>query len=55
MAAKKCDCPTDRREAHWAWSDCEVAGHEEGCYVVECRVCGLYSSDCDDTWKEVSV
>ena len=55
MAAKKCDCPTDRREAHWAWSDCEVAGHEEGCYVVECRVCGLYSSDCDDSWKEVSV
>jgi hypothetical protein len=48
---KSCDCPTDKREAHWLWSDCEVEGHEESCYVVWCRVCDLYSSDCDDTWK----
>lgn len=48
---RSCDCPTDKREAHWLWSDCEVEGHEESCYVVWCRVCDLYSSDCDAKWK----
>lgn len=51
VKSSSCDCPTDKREAHWLWSDCEVEGHKEGCYVVWCRVCDLYSSDCDDKWK----
>ena len=51
VKSSSCDCPTDKQEAHWLWSDCEVEGHEESCYVVWCRVCDLYSSDCDATWK----
>lgn len=50
---QSCDCPTDLREAHWLWSDCEEEGHGEGCFVVWCQFCDLYSSDCDETWKTI--
>ena len=53
---KPCDCPTDKRDAHWLWSDCEISGHAEDCFVVWCQECDIYSSDCDnggETWREV--
>ena len=50
---RKCDCPDYLREALWLWSDCEKEGHDEGCFVVWCRHCDLYSSDCEEDWKLV--
>lgn len=51
---KPCDCPTDKREAHWVWADCD--DHLEDCYVVWCKECDIYSADCDNggnTWREI--
>jgi hypothetical protein len=30
------------------WRDCGKSGHEEGCYIAECRECGYQSADCDE-------
>jgi hypothetical protein len=55
---KRADCKckfakdSDREET-WVWSDCEVEGHEEGCFVVWCMKCDVWSSDCDEKWKPV--
>lgn len=44
----KCACPEAAQEQCWEWSDCRKAGHEEGCYVVQCRLCGYRSADCEE-------
>ena len=46
-----CYCTTEQRERNWLWSDCEIKGHESGCYVVWCRVCDVWNSDCRDAWR----
>jgi len=46
-----CTCKITLREDNWIWSDCEKPKHGEGCYVVWCVKCDVWSSDCDDTWK----
>lgn len=54
-AAVRCTCDTNDdavRERAWKWSDCPKPGHEEGCFVVHCTVCDLYSSDCDEPWRK---
>ena len=29
------------------WRDCEIKGHEEGCYVFDCPDSAQVSRDCD--------
>lgn len=50
----RCTCDTSSDELRakvWRWSDCQKPGHEEGCFLVHCTVCDLYSSDCDEPWR----
>lgn len=53
----RCNCDTNDdavREKAWKWSDCPKPGHEEGCFLVHCTVCDLYSSDCDEPWRKAA-
>jgi len=53
---KECDCPDEKLDKNWLWSDCDKKGHEEGCFVVWCQACDIYSADCDnggETWREI--
>ena len=53
----RCSCDTSSDELRakvWTWSDCPKTGHEQGCFVVHCTVCDLYSSDCDEPWRRTA-
>lgn len=32
---------------HWIWKDCDLKGHEEGCYMTVCPDCGAKDRDCE--------
>ena len=33
----------------WEWKDCDLPGHEEGCYRLVCPTCGdTMNRDCED-------
>ena len=33
----------------WEWKDCDIAGHEEGCYRLVCPTCGdTMNRDCEE-------
>ena len=50
-----CDTADDAvRERVWVWSDCQKPGHDEGCSLVHCTVCDLYSSDCEESWRRAA-
>jgi hypothetical protein len=34
------------------WKDCDKTGHEDGCFVAVCSICGHESADCDPKEKE---
>ena len=36
------DCESDR-----IWEDCDITGHEEGCYMYICPDCGDIDRDCE--------
>lgn len=31
----------------WEWKDCDLEGHEEGCFMAICPACGTIDRDCD--------
>jgi hypothetical protein len=33
--------------SEWVWNDCDIAGHEEGCYMFTCPSCGTTDRDCE--------
>ena len=37
------DCTNDQT----VWKDCDLAGHEEGCYMLVCPDCGHADRDCE--------
>jgi xanthine dehydrogenase iron-sulfur cluster and FAD-binding subunit A len=43
IVATKCGAIVD-----WVWKDCDLEGHEEGCYMVTCPACGVIERDCEE-------
>jgi hypothetical protein len=39
---KDCRSPED-----WEWKDCDLKGHEEGCFMLVCPDCGTKDRDCE--------
>lgn len=31
----------------WEWKDCDIKGHEEGCFMAVCPACGTTDRDCE--------
>jgi hypothetical protein len=31
----------------WVWTDCDIKGHEEGCFMATCPACGTTDRDCE--------
>ena len=42
MTQNKCVSPED-----WDWLDCDIKGHEEGCFMTRCPACGTTDRDCE--------
>lgn len=34
--------------SEWEWKDCDLRGHEVGCYRLVCPDCGAYERDCEE-------
>jgi hypothetical protein len=39
---KDCRSPED-----WEWKDCDLKGHEGGCFMLVCPDCGTKDRDCE--------
>jgi hypothetical protein len=33
--------------SEWTWLDCDIEGHEEGCFMAVCPACGTTDRDCE--------
>lgn len=47
MKTKKLE-PCTYSEDTWIWQDCDIKGHEEGCFMLLCLDCGAVDRDCEN-------
>ena len=43
--AENSDCVPSEE---WEWQDCDIEGHEEGCFMFRCSGCGTIDRDCEN-------
>jgi len=44
-----CDsCKLELWYDQWLWKDCDISGHDEGCFMLVCPGCGDKDRDCED-------
>jgi hypothetical protein len=43
-----CDFCGEYYEPEQEWKDCDLKGHEEGCFMLVCPDCGTKDRDCED-------